>query len=235
MKILALETSTIQASVAVVVDGAVVSYESTQRQRSHSEVGNVFVETCLKQAGLKLEQIDVFATGQGPGSFTGIRVAANIAKTFCYTYNKPLVTVDSLSILAQQLNKHDKPILSLINAYKNMTYTGLLQTSEEGLPVFIKGPDAYSVIDLPNEIQTNAYVVGDGYLDYQEYFKPEFNSTLIRLDAADDYPGARMLGILAHRKVLLGQTLDWKSFLPLYIRASEAEESKRGILIKPLV
>lgn len=80
MKILAMETSTLVGGVAVVIDGKVAAEESSLRQKSHSENISPFVDHCLSKAGLKLEDIDVFAVGQGPGSFTGIRIAANAEK-----------------------------------------------------------------------------------------------------------------------------------------------------------
>ncbi|WP_374031537.1 tRNA (adenosine(37)-N6)-threonylcarbamoyltransferase complex dimerization subunit type 1 TsaB [Bdellovibrio bacteriovorus] len=82
MKVLAMETSTAVGGVAIIVDGNIVAEETTLRQKTHSEIISPFTENCLLKAGLKLEDIDVFAVGQGPGSFTGIRVAANAGKTF---------------------------------------------------------------------------------------------------------------------------------------------------------
>ena len=233
MKILAMETSTQVGGVAVIVDGKVVAEEVSLRQKSHSEVISPFVDECLKLAGLRLSDIDAFAVGQGPGSFTGIRVAANAGKTFAYSFNKPLVTVDSLTILAEQARASTQPVLSIINAYKNMVYLGLFDLSSE-IPVFIQGPVAVPVRELRNHIDREVTVVGDGWDAYHEYFPEELKKNMSRLSDTPDYPHAKTLGLLAEKRFLKGQTLDWNSFLPLYIRASEAEETKKGILISPL-
>lgn len=233
MRILALETSTLWAGAAVVVDGQVLAEESSSRQRSHSEVINVFIENVLKKSALKISDIDLFATGQGPGSFTGIRVAANAAKSFAYSFNKPLVTVDTLMQLAAQAGNPGMPVLAIVNAHKNMVYTGLFDVSGP-LPTYLHGPTAVSVRDLSALVHQPVLVVGDGYADYQEYFPAELKSHLHRNGSLPDFPHAGTLGNLAERLAKKGLTLDWKSFRPLYIRASEAEENKRGIVIKPL-
>ncbi|WII72721.1 tRNA (adenosine(37)-N6)-threonylcarbamoyltransferase complex dimerization subunit type 1 TsaB [Bdellovibrio sp. 22V] len=233
MKILAMETSTALGGVAVVIDGQVVAEESSLRQKSHSENISPFVDHCLQKAQLKLEDIDVFAVGQGPGSFTGIRVAANAGKAYAYAFNKPMITIDSLMLLAHQAQGSDKPILAIINAYKNMVYLGLFDV-RGAEPVYIKGPEAIPVRDLKNHIQQDCVVVGDGWEAYHEYFPEELMKHLSRDAKLPDEPLASTLGKLAEYRAKKGQTLDWKSFVPLYIRASEAEETKKGILISPL-
>lgn len=233
MKILAMETSTLVGGVAVVIDGKVAAEESSLRQKSHSENISPFVDHCLSKAGLKLEDIDVFAVGQGPGSFTGIRIAANAGKTFAYSFNKPMVTIDSLMLLAYQAKASGKNVAAMINAYKNMVYLGVFDVSGEE-PRYIKGPEAVPVRDLKDHIGRECVVVGDGWEAYHEYFPEELQRKLQRDASLPDYPHATTLGIMAEKRALNGQTLDWKSFLPLYIRASEAEETKKGILISPL-
>lgn len=233
MKVLALETSTTLGGVAVIIDGKVVAEESSPRQRSHSENINPFVSHCLSRAHLELQDIDVFAVGQGPGSFTGIRVAANAGKTFSYCYQKPLVTIDSLMLLAQQAQGSSKPVVAMINAFKNMVYFGLFDVSGKEAR-YIKGPEAIPVRELSQHIPTDSLVVGDGWEAYHEYFPEDLKARLHRDESLPDEPLASTLGLMAEARALQGQTLDWKSFVPLYIRASEAEENKKGILISPL-
>src|SRR5262245_41633264 len=124
MKILAIESSTALGSVAILENSQVKAFSSSTNLRTHSEFLNPAVESCLQKSGWELKDIDVFCCGQGPGMFTGIRVAGNIIKSFSAFYNKPLVTVDSLSLLSFQ-NKTLEPLVCAINAYKNMLYTAM--------------------------------------------------------------------------------------------------------------
>lgn len=233
MKILALETSTLLGSAAVVIDGRLVAEESSFRDRSHSESLNEFVEGVLKKSHLQLSDIDVFATGQGPGSFTGIRVAANAAKTYAYSFQKPMVAVDTLTSLAYQAGPRSQKILAIVNAYKNMVYFGLFDSSS-GSPIYVKGPTVVPVLDLKNLVSEAVLAVGDGFQDYAAYFPDDLKTKMLRDPAVPDFPSAGTLGKIAEERVKLNKTLDWNSFTPLYIRASEAEERKQGILIKPL-
>lgn len=233
MKILALETSTQLGGVAILVDDLVVAEEVSRSSKSHSENISPFIDICLQRAGLTLSEIDAFAIGQGPGSFTGIRIAANAGKTFSYAFNKPLVTVDSLTLLAEQARQENLPVLSIINAYKNMVYFGLFDVRGD-IPKYIKGPEAIPVRYLMDHVDSGVIVVGDGWDAYQQYFPPELKNKMQRCSEYVDFPEAKTLAYLAKKQMTLGQTLDWKSFRPLYIRASEAEETRRGILLTPL-
>lgn len=233
MIVLAMETSTQLGGVSLIKDGKVLATASSLKQKSHSEALNGFIQSCLDQAHLKLTDVDVFAVGQGPGSFTGIRVAANAGKSLSYILKKPLVTIDSLLLLAAPV-KSPLPVLSIINAYKNMVYLGLFDLSKGPEPFYLKGPTAVPVSQLETLIPQEVLVVGDGYETYHEYLSPEFNRRLHREARYSDFPLSETLGLLAEERAKKNQTIEWNSFLPLYIRASEAEEQKRGIVISPL-
>lgn len=233
MIVLAMETSTQLGGVAVIKDGQVLAMESSLRQKSHSEVLNRFIHNCLDKSNIKLEEVDVFAVGQGPGSFTGIRVAANAGKSFSYIYNKPLVTIDSLVLLAAAV-KTQLPVLSIINAYKNMVYLGLFDLNKGPEPTYIIGPDAVPVQKLGSLITQDVLVVGDGYETYQEYLPEELKRKFHRDAQFSDQPLSETLGLLAEKRAKLNKTIEWNSFVPLYIRASEAEEQRKGIVISPL-
>lgn len=233
MIVLAMETSTQLGGVAVIKDGQVLATESSLRQKSHSEALNGFIHNCLEKTNLKLSDIDVFAVGQGPGSFTGIRVAANAGKSFSYVYNKPLVTIDSLVLLAAPV-KTGLPVLSIINAYKNMVYLGLFDLSKGPEPFYLHGPAAVPVQKLGGLITQDVVVVGDGYATYQEYLPEELKKHLHCHSEYANFPLSETLGLLAEKRATNGQTIEWNSFLPLYIRFSEAEEQKKGIVLSPL-
>ncbi|MBX2988209.1 MAG: tRNA (adenosine(37)-N6)-threonylcarbamoyltransferase complex dimerization subunit type 1 TsaB [Bdellovibrionaceae bacterium] len=229
MKILALETSTQRGGAALVIDGRVVAEETTDRQRSHSELLHPFIEKCLSRASLRLEDVDLFAVGQGPGSFTGIRVAANAGKSFSFIYDKPLVTVDSLTQIAAQVRDRSRPVLAMLNAFKNMVYYGLFDVSGDE-PRPLSGPGVCPVRELDPLIQTKVTVAGDGYGVYLADFSDHLKGLLHREDPPADFPTPGTLGRLAAERARQGRVLRWNDFVPLYLRASEAEENKRGAL-----
>lgn len=233
MRILALETSTPNGGAAVIIDGRIVAEETTRRQRSHSELLHVFIRTVLKKSGLDLADVDAFAVGRGPGSFTGIRVAANSGKALAAAFDKPVVTVDTLTQIASRTRDRSRPVLVLLNAYKNMVYYGVFDWNGDR-PAVRKGPGVALVRELDGLIDEPMTVVGEGWTVYSDFFTTSAKNRLHRELTPEDDPTPGTLGLLAHAEAEQGRVLHWKDFAPLYLRASEAEENQRGTLFKPL-
>ena len=99
MKILALDASTEACSVALWLDGDV--RERFELGGQHSERILPMVDVLLAEAGIKLAQLEALAFGRGPGSFTGLRIAAGVAQGLAFGANLPVVPVSSLAVLAQ--------------------------------------------------------------------------------------------------------------------------------------
>ncbi len=224
MLTLALETSTALASVAILENERCLVQKSSLRQRSHSEFVNQAIDDALNEAQKKLIDLDLVAVGQGPGSFTGIRVAANIAKTLSFNFGKNLLWQDSLTLLAMALPRLNKPVLTIINAYKNMVYCNLFRFQQNSyLPVWT--PQALTLEDLQKKIQQPVYVVGDGYAAYESIFPLQLKSLMEFIPSASQYPQAQTLGLICHNRAKSGEKNSWTQYLPLYIRASAAEEN----------
>lgn len=238
MIVLACETSTLLGSVAVVENGLVLAAEESMRQGSHSDVLNTFIEITLQKSGKKLTDIDLFVSSVGPGSFTGIRVSVNTVKTLAFCHNKPVLGLSSLQVLAEQArllileNKlENTSIVSMINAYKNMCYVATYEAQKTGL-IELKKPEVVRVQNLAGYIDKKSVISGDGFSTYQEFFPQELKDRCVRIENLSDEPHAKTLGVLASQK---GHTTqNWNELLPLYLRASEAEENLQGIKYQPL-
>lgn len=238
MIILACETSTLLGSVAVLENERVLACEESPRQGSHSDVLNIFIEKALTSAGKKLSDINVFASGIGPGSFTGIRISLNTIKTLAYCYDKPVIGINSLSTLAAQCavalsesRLEGKPIVAMINAYKNMVYTATYRFIDGRLNE-TKPPEVVRVQNLDNYFSEKSFVCGDGFIAYEKYFSPAVKEKMLRNKIVTDEPHANCTGLLAFQNSQ--QTHAWNVLLPLYLRASEAEENLQGIKFQPL-
>lgn len=236
---LCCETSTLLGSVAVIEGAKVLSYQESQRQGSHSDVLNVLVDKALKESGKELSDIDAFVSGTGPGSFTGIRISLNAIKTFAYCFNKPVYGGNSLMSLAYatkyaKLNEKfkDLPVISMINAYKNMCYVATYKFENRSF-LEVKAPEVIRVQNLNSYVTSPALVCGDGFSTYQKFFPQELSEKLLRAEGVLDDPQAKTLGLLAHENLL--NPKPWNELLPLYLRASEAEENLQGIKYQPLI
>lgn len=105
MKILAVESSGSSLSIAISENSNIVTEYFYNAGKIHSDVLVPLVEKIVKGAKWELKDIDKFAVSCGPGSFTGIRVAMSVIKTLAQTLSKPIVSIDTLEILKNQLGR----------------------------------------------------------------------------------------------------------------------------------
>jgi tRNA threonylcarbamoyladenosine biosynthesis protein TsaB len=227
MKILAIETSTALGSIAVAKGGKILGFDSSNNPKTHTEFVNLAIEKLLKKLNISLSEIDLFAVGSGPGSFTGLRVAANIVKTFSMLHLKPLVQMDSLALLREEailVGEDNRQFLSALNAHKNMLYiSGFLEESAVA-------PTALTIPELETLVAKTPGPVlglGDGFKVYEKQFSQALKNKILFPKTPIAFPSAQVLALKALDLFNHGQTIDWKSYKPLYIRASEAEEKIR--------
>ncbi|MCM2354213.1 MAG: tRNA (adenosine(37)-N6)-threonylcarbamoyltransferase complex dimerization subunit type 1 TsaB [Pseudobdellovibrio sp.] len=235
MIILSCETSTLLGSVAIHKDGQLLSQKSLFRQGSHAEALNVLIQDCLTEAKISLKDVDHFATGLGPGSFTGIRISFNTVKTFSEIFNKDMAGIDSLKSLAYlnqdlALSLNQTEIACALNAFKNMVYIATYKIENNSL-VETRPPQVVRVQELNSFIVKPILFVGDAISAYENYLTKNCPDKLIRHSSVHDYPTAVAVGHLAG---LENNFFHWSKLLPLYLRASEAEENLNGIKYQPL-
>lgn len=232
MIVLACETATLLGSVAVFKNNQLLAFRESMRQGSHSDALNTFITEALTDARLTLNDVDLFATGVGPGSFTGIRISLNTMKTLAYCHNKKVYGLNSLENLALGVPAEtDLPIVAMINAYKNMVYIATFQRLNQTL-VAIRSPEVVRVQNIQEYFQQKSVVVGDGYLAYEKYFSEDLKQKMVRLNLNLDEPHAKNLAQSAFDNAEKSNT--WSELKPVYLRASEAEENIKGIKYQPL-
>ncbi|MFN9067180.1 MAG: tRNA (adenosine(37)-N6)-threonylcarbamoyltransferase complex dimerization subunit type 1 TsaB, partial [Bdellovibrionales bacterium] len=212
---LAIESSTQVASVALFNQNQVVSNRESRIQRSHSENLNSFVNDLLEESKITAADLKLISVGVGPGSFTGIRVSINLAKTLSYSCSIPIAAVNSLEALALPYVDQKWPVLSLINAYKNMSYYAVYMNGIESLNTIHK-PHVIPMIEIKKIIDSKHLVIGDGYLFYEKLMPESLLSLMIRPTSPEDFPMASTIGKIGLQKFEKGQTFDWKSLSPLY-------------------
>ncbi len=104
-RILNIETATPVCSVALSDGDKILSSREIKEGNSHSSHLSVFIEECLKEAGMEPQELDAVAVSSGPGSYTGLRIGYSTAKGLCYALDKPLIVVDTLASLADTVRK----------------------------------------------------------------------------------------------------------------------------------
>ncbi len=164
MKILAIDSSAVTASVAVVDDGKLVAEFFLNTGLTHSRTLMSMLQSVLSCADIGLSDIDLFAVTNGPGSFTGIRIGVASIMGIAEALGKPCVGVSTLLSMPYNLKGEDAYICSVMDARCNQVYTALFKSDSNGIErVF--DDDAISIEDLYERLcalNGKIILVGDG-------------------------------------------------------------------------
>ena len=232
MNILAVETSTPTGSVAIITNNGTT--ESTwDRQQSHAEIITKETEKLLHTSNLQLDDIDLFACGVGPGSFTGIRVALNYIRALAYCYDKPVVTLSSLELLALPALRNYENVFCMQSAFRNLFYVSHYHRNADGYDEILE-PKAWTLAELEQYKSNSTIVVGEAFEKYKNLINKEQLQDFSRDEQLADRPRASSFQYMNLSNSDASDFQAWSETRPLYIRASEAEEKLRKGLLKPL-
>ncbi|HEX9062575.1 MAG TPA: tRNA (adenosine(37)-N6)-threonylcarbamoyltransferase complex dimerization subunit type 1 TsaB, partial [Clostridia bacterium] len=123
MKILALDSSSLVASVAITEDKKLLGEYNVNNGLTHSKNLMPMLTELMKTLGLKPSDIDMYAASIGPGSFTGIRIGVTSIKAMAYATGKPVASVPTLDALAYNAEGFDGVICPIMDARNNQVYT----------------------------------------------------------------------------------------------------------------
>ena len=102
--LLYIETSTKNCSVAISSDYNLIAFKELNSENySHSENLHVFINDILEQAKIDINDLNGVVIGKGPGSYTGLRIGTACAKGLCYSLEIPLISINSLEIMAERI------------------------------------------------------------------------------------------------------------------------------------
>ena len=135
MIILALETSALVASVAVIEDNKLLGEFSINNKLTHSQTIMPMVDDVIKMIDIEIESIDYIACAEGPGSFTGLRIGSATAKGLALGLNKPIVPVSTLDALAYNIYDTNKLICPIMDARRNQVYTAVYKWENDKLKI----------------------------------------------------------------------------------------------------
>lgn len=215
MRILAIETATEACSVALSVDGAILErFEIAPRR--HAELVLPMADALLAEAGVGKRQLDAIAVGQGPGAFTGIRLAIAIAQGLALALDRPVLPVSTLAVLAMSARAAGLPVLALIDARMGEVYAGAFTIDAAGLPL----PSGDETVLAPESVPfpaTAFSAVGTGYGAYRAAFDARFGAALRHADPLA-LPHAGDLALLAARDLAAGRGVDALAAQPVYLR-----------------
>ncbi len=228
MKILAIDTATKVASVAVLENNEILAEKSVMSNQNHSEVLLALIQEVLETAGLTIQDVEQYVISNGPGSFTGLRVSAATVKAFAYNNNSDIYEVCTLDSLAYNAFnediKDDKcTIVSIIDARRKQVYYGLYELENKNLNR-VAEYDCIDFVDLLEILKTrnnanttnNVYFVGDGVEIFKEQIL-ENNYKILSDENVNAKASSLKFGIKEENK------RNFKSSKLFYFKQSQAE------------
>ena len=228
-RLIAIETATEACSAALWLDGEIIEcYERCPRQHNQKILG--MVEQLLTEAGLTLSDFDAVAFGRGPGSFTGVRIAAGIAQGLAFGAQLPVVPVSTLQALAQAGLKQfpNEPVAVAMDARMGEVYFGCFSAgSTVAVPCSDEQVIAPAKVVLPDASSWHA--VGDGWLLQDGLLTNQFSSQLNRV-SSELLPHAADVVALAADIFDQQGGVPAEQALPVYLRdqvVSEPAAAKR--------
>lgn len=225
MKILAFDTSNQALSVAIVEDNRILTEQLINVKRNHSIQLMPAIEVALQQSKLTLNEIDRIVVANGPGSYTGLRIAVTVAKSLAWAQNIKLVGISSLKALAgnSQATESDF-IVPIFDARRNNVYTGLYQrNSEEKLEVV--EPETHIAVeqyaDYLASREGTFELIGEDAVQFWEVFVEKLGNRVKMAHPSLNVPRASVLALLART----ADEIEAHELVPNYLKLAEAEEN----------
>jgi tRNA threonylcarbamoyladenosine biosynthesis protein TsaB len=225
MKVLAIDTSSLVASVALVDDDRLVAEYTINHKKTHSEKLMPVIDRLLEDCETDIADIDAIAVASGPGSFTGLRIGASTAKGLAHALNKPVIGISTLDGLACNLPYCKGLICPIMDARRNQVYTALYRWDRQDL-CRIKPPTALTIEELADDLGAMGETVvflGDGVPVHREFLQAGIGRLALFAPSNCDRQRASSIGKLAMDRLVKGLTERYDKFAPFYLRKSQAE------------
>jgi tRNA threonylcarbamoyladenosine biosynthesis protein TsaB len=219
--LLCIETATKNCSVALARNGeTILCKEVADLGYSHAEKLHVFIDEILEEAGISYRDLSAVAVSRGPGSYTGLRIGVSAAKGLCFALDIPLISVDTLEVLASQAGVTHGLIIPMLDARRMEVYSAIFNHKIEKLR-----DTAAQIIDAGSfsELKETTYFVGDA----QEKCKPFLQQSNFVFLGDVVYPTAAAMAALAFAKFSRKDVADVAYFEPFYLKDFLATTPKK--------
>lgn len=250
MKILAIETSTLTGSVALLEDGMIRAETTLSVSVKHSERLMPAIDRLLQDAGESLESVDLFAASVGPGSFTGIRIAVATVQAFCLALpetglpdsglpdsglQKPSMSISSLQALACNGSYFSGLVVPLLDARRSEVYAGIYRMQGPKPPQIVgeeMAIDPHQLVErlnAPHFARVNLLFLGEGSLVYRDLINRELKGRALFAAAPLNFPRAAQVANLAWLQMQQGVAPD-RLMMPRYVRPAEVSFPLRKVV-----
>ncbi|MDD7913610.1 tRNA (adenosine(37)-N6)-threonylcarbamoyltransferase complex dimerization subunit type 1 TsaB [Polaribacter ponticola] len=211
--ILNIETSTKNCSISIANKGEILAIkELNNGNYSHAEVLHPFIVDVLKEANLSSNNIDAVAVSKGPGSYTGLRIGVSAAKGLCFAFDKPLISIDTLTSLSYSISFNSGYIVPMLDARRMEVYSAVFNQNHENIREIkaeIIDENSFSEYLDANKV----FFVGDGAQKCKEIIT---HKNAVYVD--DKFPSAKEMAKLSYNKHKKNDIENVAYFEPFYLK-----------------
>ena len=242
MRVLAIDSSGLTATVAIVEDDQTIAEYTTNYKKTHSQTLLPMIDEMVRMVDADLAEIDALAVAGGPGSFTGLRIGSATAKGLGLALDKPLIHVPTVDAMAYSLYGCEDIICPIMDARRKQVYTGLYSFSHKKMeenddgslydePVFqvLRMQMAVPVEELIrhlNVYRRRVVFLGDGVPVYKEMLAEGLKVPYSFAPSFMNRQRAAAVGALGIRYYEAGRYEAAAEFKPEYLRKSQAERER---------
>lgn len=229
MKILAMDSSSLVASVAVLEDEVLLAEYTINYKKTHSQTLLPMIDEIAGMIELDLHTIDAIAVSKGPGSFTGLRIGSATAKGLGLALDKPIIAVPTLEAMAYNLWGNDALIVPIMDARRNQVYTGIYRF-RDGVETVVKEQCAIAIEELIEELDAQKEKVvflGDGVPVFRDRIEELLHTPHEFAPPHNNRQRAAAVGALAFRYYEKNIIETAAEHRPDYLRLSQAERERK--------
>lgn len=229
MRIVAIDSSGLVASVAILENDSILATYSVNYKKTHSQTLLPMLDAVAKMIDLDLDTVDAIAIAKGPGSFTGLRIGSATAKGLGLALDKPIVEIPTVDGLAYNLWGAKDLVCPLMDARRNQTYTGIYAFEKGEMQVLEPqcAVDIAQIVEKINELQRAVIFLGDGVPVFWDYIAEHVQVPYFFAPAHLNKQRAGAVAALAFRYLKNGQTVSAAEHQPDYLRLSQAERERK--------
>ena len=224
MMLLALETSTRMGSIALLSEGGLIAEYQLGIIPSYSEMLLPLIDRVLRDSGITIKAIDIFAVAQGPGSFTALRMGMSVILGLSIATQKHIIHIPSLDGLAYNAGACQHLICPMLDARRGEVYYALYH---QGSGQMLKRLTPYRVAapeKIVQAIEDKAVLLGDGFMLHRVFFVTALQERAVVAPEHLHYPRASAIGALAMQRFREHPSeARCQGVMPLYVRPPDAE------------
>ena len=232
MLILGIESASLTASAALLQDDTVIAEYTTNFKKTHSQTILPMIDEIMRMTEKDCGMLDAVAVSEGPGSFTGLRIGASLAKGLAFPGDLPIIPVPTLDAIAYGAFGSDAVLCPLMDARRMEVYSGLYGFNGEEFVVYEKAAarpmkeQLERAEALAKELGKPVMYLGDGLPVFEAEIRKNRTVPTLFAPAHTRCQRAGSVAALGARLFEEGVRASSLSFEPVYLRKSQAEQER---------